>query len=202
MVCRHKKGTWEKEERKRKDQGRQEGGSCKGKVLCALHQEFFFCFTSIWVWKRTNLVEVSAPTRLGLQGSHVQRKFRKQTTLRSESSTLKGLLYPPIKQEQYHKRTTLCRLKIPLWSVVARKAALLPWSEAWASKLSSDKQQSTFIHELEILWWFHAWAVLRSLANARKCQLKDFCEKERYDQSNRRSQQMPPASFGKEKTYL
>ncbi len=26
-----------------------------------------------------------------------------------------------------------------------------------------------------------AWAVLRSLANARKCQLEDFCEKERYE---------------------
>jgi hypothetical protein len=26
-----------------------------------------------------------------------------------------------------------------------------------------------------------AWAVLRSLASARKCQLEDFCEKERYE---------------------
>ena len=26
-----------------------------------------------------------------------------------------------------------------------------------------------------------AWAVLRSLASARTCQLKDFCEKERYE---------------------
>ncbi len=26
-----------------------------------------------------------------------------------------------------------------------------------------------------------AWAVLRSLANARKCQLEDFCKKERYE---------------------
>ncbi len=37
--------------------------------------------------------EVSAPTRLSLHGSHVRRKFRKRTTLRSESSTLIGLLY-------------------------------------------------------------------------------------------------------------
>ncbi len=34
---------------------------------------------------------------------------------------------------------------------------------------------------LDILWWFHTWAVLRSLANARKCQLEDFCEKESYE---------------------
>ncbi len=124
-------------------------------------------------------IEVSAPTRLGLRGSHVRRKFRKRTTLCSESSTLKGLLYAPIKQQQYHKRTTLRRLKIPLRIIVARNAKLSPWSKAWARKLSSDKQQSTFIHKLDILWWFHTWAVLRSLAKARKCQLKDFCEKKR-----------------------
>ncbi len=81
------------------------------------------------------------------------------------------------------------------------RATLSLWREAWARKLSSDKQQSTFIHELNILWWFHAWAVLRSLANTRKCQLEDFCEKERYDQSNGCSRQTPSARFGKEKTY-
>ncbi len=69
----------------------------------------FFLFTSIWVWKRPISVEVSAPTRLGLQGSHVRKKFRKWTTLRSESSTLKGLLYAPLQQKQYLKRTTLRR---------------------------------------------------------------------------------------------
>jgi hypothetical protein len=31
-----------KKKRKEKDQGRQEVGSCKGKVLFALHQEFLF----------------------------------------------------------------------------------------------------------------------------------------------------------------
>ena len=40
VVCRHKKGTWER--RRGKDQGRQEGGSRKGKVPCALNQEFLF----------------------------------------------------------------------------------------------------------------------------------------------------------------
>jgi hypothetical protein len=31
-----------KKKRKEKDQGRQEGGSSKGKVSCALNQEFLF----------------------------------------------------------------------------------------------------------------------------------------------------------------
>ncbi len=81
----------------------------------------FFCLTSIWVLKQPISVEVSAPTRLGLRGRNVRRKFRKRTTLRSESSTLKGLLYAPIQQKQYHKRPTLRRMKIPLRSIVARK---------------------------------------------------------------------------------
>ncbi len=44
LVYRHKKGMWESKEKKRKekDQGRQEGGSSKGKVPCALNQEFLF----------------------------------------------------------------------------------------------------------------------------------------------------------------
>ncbi len=81
----------------------------------------FFWFTSIWVLKRPISVEESAPTTHGLRGSNVRRKFWKRTTLRSESSTLKGLLYAPIQQKQYHKRTTLRRLKILLRSIVARK---------------------------------------------------------------------------------
>ncbi len=105
----------------------------------------------------------------------------------SKSSTVNGLLYAGWRSR--------CK------AFLARKAALSPWSKAWARKLSYDKRQSTFIHELEILWWFPTWAVLRSLANARKCQLEDFCEKERYEsyQSNGRAQQTPSARFGKEK---
>ena len=38
-----------RKKRKEKDQGRREGGSREGKVPCALHQEFLFWFTSIWV---------------------------------------------------------------------------------------------------------------------------------------------------------
>ncbi len=84
-------------------------------------------------------------------------------------------------QKQYLQRTTLRRMKIPLRSICSKEEPHNCLSEAWAKKLSSDKQQSTFIHELDILWWFHTWAVLRSLANARKCQLEDFCKKKRYE---------------------
>jgi hypothetical protein len=89
--------------------------------VCPQQRIPFFWFTSFWVLNRPVSVEVSAPTRLGLRGSNMRRKFRKRTTLRSESSTLKGLLYAPIQRKQYHKRTTLRRLKIPLRIIVARK---------------------------------------------------------------------------------
>jgi hypothetical protein len=53
----------------------------------------FFWFMSIGVQKQPILVSVSAPTRLALRGSHVQRQYQKRTPLRSKSSTIKGLLY-------------------------------------------------------------------------------------------------------------
>jgi hypothetical protein len=65
----------------------------KARFCLSYTKNSFFWFTSIWAWKRPVLVEVSARTRLGLRGSHVRRKFRKRITLRSKSSTLKGLLY-------------------------------------------------------------------------------------------------------------
>ena len=45
--------------------------------------------------------------------------------------------------------------------------------------MTSDNQ--LFFHELKIPRGFHTWTVPRSLANARKGQLEDFCEKERYE---------------------
>ncbi len=180
LVYPHKKGMWESQEKKNTKEG-EKVAPAKARFRVPSTKNSFFWFTSIWVWKRPVLVEVSAPTRLGLQGSNVQRKFRKRTTLRSKSSTLNGLLYAPIQWKQYLKRTTLRRLKIPLRSICSEEGPRYRLSEAWARKLSSDKQQSTFIHKLDILWWFHTWALLHSLANARKCQLEDFCEKEKYE---------------------
>ncbi len=60
-----------------------------------LNQEFFFWFTSSGFCKQPVLFEVLAPTSLFLHGSHMQREYRKRTTLRSKSSTIKGLLYAP-----------------------------------------------------------------------------------------------------------
>ncbi len=60
-----------------------------------LNQEFFFWFTSSGFCKQPILFEVLAPTSLFLWGSHMQREYRNRTTLRSKSSTIKGLLYAP-----------------------------------------------------------------------------------------------------------
>ena len=82
----------EKQEKKKTKEG-EKVAPAKARFRVPSTKNFFFWFTSIWVWKRPISFEVSAPTRLSLRGSHVQRKFRKRTTLRSESSTSKGLLY-------------------------------------------------------------------------------------------------------------
>ena len=120
--------------RKEKDQGRRECGSREGKVPCALHQEFPFLVHEYLGSERPVSFEVSAPTRLSLRGSHVRRKFRKRTTLRSKSSTLKGLLYAPIKQEQYHKRTTLRRLKSYCEAFIVRKVRTIALERSVSKK--------------------------------------------------------------------
>ncbi len=122
-------------------------------------------------------------------------------------------------QKQYHERTTLRTLKLPLQSIRS-KEGLHFCIEQSTRKLSSDKRQMpcmagvcweshcegfrskegphyclgakreeavirqatiNLFTSLDILWWFHTQAVLRSLANARKCQLEDFCEEKRYE---------------------
>ena len=181
-------GDIKKRKRERKRPRKARRWLCEGKVPCVLNQEFLFWFTSIWVLRDPSRLKYRLLRDLSLWGSHVRRKFWKRTTLRSKSSTLKGLLYAGWRSRC--KCSEECRTN--------------PWSVVWARKLSSDKQQSTFIHELDVLWWFHTWAVVRSLANARKVQLEDFVRKKgmNHVQSNGRSQQMPSARFGKEKTCL
>jgi hypothetical protein len=86
-------------------------------------------------------------------------------------------------RKQYHKKTTLCKLKIPLQSIRSKEGPhyRCEWS---ARKLSSDKQQSTYSRVWISLGdsipglYCVAW---QSLTHARKCQLEDFCEKERYE---------------------
>ena len=93
-------------------------------------------------------------------------------------------------------------LKIPLWSIRSEEG---PHYCLGAKHKEAVIRQATInlFTSLDIPWWFHTWAVLHSLANARKCQLKDFVRKKgmNHVQSNVRSQQMPSAKFGKEKTY-
>jgi hypothetical protein len=76
----------------------------QGQRSRVLNQEIPFWFTSIGVQKQPVLVDVLAPTRLALQGSHVQRQYQKRTTLCSK--------------KQYHKRTTLRTLKILLQRIL------------------------------------------------------------------------------------
>ncbi len=59
------------------------------------NQEFFFWFTSSRFCKQPALFEVLAPASFFLQGSHMQREYRRRTTLPSKISTIKGLLYAP-----------------------------------------------------------------------------------------------------------
>ncbi len=86
-------------------------------------------------------------------------------------------------QKQYHKRTTLRTLKIPLQSICSKEG--LHYCFEWSvKKLSSDKQQSTYsrvwislgdsIPRLYCVAW-------QSLTHARKCQFEDFCEKEMFE---------------------
>jgi hypothetical protein len=88
-----------------------------------------------------------------------------------------------MQQKQYHKRTTLRTLKIPLQSICSKDGLHYCYEQS-ARKLSSDKQQSTYsrvwislsdsIPELYCVAWL-------GQGPAKKCQLKDFCEKERYE---------------------
>ncbi len=114
----------------------------EGKVPCALNQIFFLVHEYLGS-ERPVSFEVSAPMRLSLWGSHVRRKFWKRTTLRSESSTLIGLLYAGWRSR--------CEV------FVARKATLSPWSEAWARKLSktSDNQTIQLLNEWQN-WCIHS----------------------------------------------
>ncbi len=92
VVCCHKKGTWKKE-KKRKRPRKARRWLREGKVPCVLNQEFLFWFRSVWVLRDPSRLKYWLLRDLSLRGSHVRRKFRKQTTLRSKNSTLKGLLY-------------------------------------------------------------------------------------------------------------
>ncbi len=121
--------------------------------MCPKPRIPFFWFTSIGVQKRPVLVEVLAPTRLALRGSHVRRQYRKWTTLRSKSSTIKGLLYA-------HWRSH-CK------AFVATKAHTIAMSKREEAVIW--QVTINLFTSLDIPWWFHTRAVLRSLAKPYSC---------------------------------
>ena len=148
-------------------QGRQEGGSREGKVPCALHQEFLFLVHEYLGSGRHVSFEVLAPTRL-----KSTRKPCAKEVPETDYFT---------QQKQYLKRTTLCRLKILLRSICSKEEPhyrLGAKREQQSCHMTSDNQP--FFSRVGYPWWFPTWAVLRSLANARKCQLEDFCEEPHY----------------------
>ncbi len=75
----------------------------------------FFVFTSSGLCKQPVSFEVLAPASLFLQGSHMQREYRKRTTLRSKN--------------QYQQRTTLCTWP---WQLQERDAE---WSAPTIARL-------------------------------------------------------------------
>ncbi len=114
-------------------------------------------------------MDVLAPTRLALRGSHVQRQYRKWTTLHSKSSTIKGLLY--------------ARWRSRCKAFVARKVRTIASSKAHGSCHKTSNNQP--IHEFgypfgDSIPGLYCIAWLGG-GHARKCQSKDFCEKERYE---------------------
>ncbi len=176
----------------------------KGNVPCVLNQEFLFFGSQVLGFKATRL-----GWSIGSYETCSTRKPCAKTVPEMDSL---------MQQKQYHKRTTLRTMKIPLQSIHSEeglhyclskaqesfhltsnkchiwhgyiedptakhsyrgKPTLLPRSKARGScHMTSDNQP---IHKFGYPWWFHTRAVLSSLANARKCQSKDFFEKERYE---------------------
>jgi hypothetical protein len=67
-------------------------------------------------------------------------------------------------QKQYH--TTLCLLKILLWSICSEEGPHYRFEQS-VRKLSYNKQQLTYSQVWISLWWFHTRAVLHSLTRPR-----------------------------------
>ncbi len=83
-----------KKKRKEKDQGRQEGGSSKGKVPCALNQEFPFLVHEY----------------LGFEAACLGRSIGSYETWSTRKQCAKEVPETDYftQQKQYLKRTTLC----------------------------------------------------------------------------------------------
>ncbi len=110
----------------RKQRNNYQQATYKENFSHVLKQEFFFWFTSSGFCKQPILFEVLAPTSLFLWGSHMQREYRKRTTLPSKSSTITGLLYAP-DPDKCKKRTLSNQ---PQLSRVTSTALLCCWGRS------------------------------------------------------------------------
>ncbi len=101
------KRAWESQEKKRKDQRRQEGGSSEGNVPCVPNQEFFFLVHKYWGSEVTHL-----GWSIGSYETSSTRKPCAKAIPEMDSLT---------QQKQYHKRTTLRTTKTPLQSICSKE---------------------------------------------------------------------------------
>ena len=125
-------------------------------------KNFFSWFTSIWVLRD--------PSRLNI-GSYETLSTRKPCAKEiPETDYL-------TQREQYLYRTTLRRLKILLRSICSKEEP----HYCHGAKRERESCHMTSNNQLFFTSWVSlvipTWAVLRSLANARKCQLKIFVRK-------------------------
>jgi hypothetical protein len=128
--------AWESREEKRKRPSKARRWlQWRQRSMCPKPRIHFFWFTSIGV--------LGDPSRIKYR---LLRDFFTRKPCAKEVPETDYLT----QWKQYLKRTTLPRLKILLQNICSKEGPHYPLSKAWARKLSSDKQQSTFIHELEI----------------------------------------------------
>ncbi len=176
-------GDVKKKENKNTKEG-EKVAPVKARFRVSLTKNFFFGSRVFGFWD-THLVWILAPTRLSLRGSHVRRKFRKWTNLRSESSTFIGLLYADWRSR--------CEV------FVARNAALC---ERESCLLTSNNQPlfTSWRSSGDFLLGLYcvAWLAQESVS------LRIFVRKKGMSHVplNGRAKQTPSARFGKEKTCL
>ncbi len=205
LVYCHKKGTWEKEEKKRKRPRkarrwlqRRQGSVCPTPRITFFGSQVFglrsgptrlkYRLLRDLVYKEAMCKGVPEMDYFTQQKQYLKKDYFTQVEdPAAKHCSKEGPHYRlgAKREESCHETCNKCHMAWLRWKsccevFIARKARTNALEQS-ARKLSFDKRQSTFIHELDILWWFHTWALLRSLANARKCQLEDFCEKERYE---------------------
>ncbi len=166
----------------------------------------FFWFRSSGVHKQPVSFEVLAPPSLFIRGSHVQRHYWKQTTLRSKSSTIKD----------YFTHLNLTIARKGRWVISADYPASHPrrfcavgdevtrrydvlhdwlWDACHMAGVRSRSRCKGFRSEegpALLPWAKHEEAVIRQAT----INLSVIC-----DQSNRRSQQKPLAKGGKGKIH-